>query len=79
MNNQKRSRQHTGDKASKPWIPVNDRLIWISCLLAGLFLCAANTAHAVVGAVVPFTSLEAEDGYLGGGATVVSLTSAPTS
>jgi hypothetical protein len=78
MNSQKRTRQHTGDKASKPWIPMNDRLIWVSCLLAGLFLCAANTAHAGVGAVVPFTSLEAEDGYLGGGATVVSLTSAPT-
>ncbi len=79
MSNQKRSRQHTGDKASKSWIPLDQRLIWVSCLLAGLFLCAANTAHAVVGAVVPFTSLEAEDGYLGGGATVVSLTSAPTS
>jgi hypothetical protein len=41
-------------------------------------LCAANTALATVGAVTPFTSFEAENGALAGGAQVVALTSAPT-
>jgi Concanavalin A-like lectin/glucanases superfamily/Fibronectin type III domain len=35
-------------------------------------------AQAMVGATTPFTSVEAESGFVGGGATVVSLTSAPT-
>ncbi|NEA30673.1 carbohydrate-binding protein [Streptomyces sp. SID13031] len=39
---------------------------------------AGNTADAVAGATVPFTSYEAEAGSLGGGATSVSLTAAPT-
>ncbi len=37
-----------------------------------------NRAQAVVGAAVPFTSYEGESGALGGGATVVSVTAAPT-
>src|SRR5882724_9952912 len=47
-------------------------------LAAALLLCPGNRAHATVGATTPFTSLEAEAGTLGGGATLVSLTSAPT-
>lgn len=41
-------------------------------------LWAANRAHGAPGAVVPFTSVEAESGYLGGGATIVSLAAPPT-
>jgi fibronectin type 3 domain-containing protein len=41
-------------------------------------LCIGNTAHATVGATTAFTSYEAESGALGGGASVVSLTAAPT-
>src|ERR1700678_1212196 len=48
-----------------------------SCVVVALvFSCAPKFAHAV-GATVPFTSLEAEAGTLGGGATAVSLTAAP--
>jgi hypothetical protein len=46
--------------------------------LAVSLLCTANKAGATVGASTPFTSVEAESGFLGGGATVVSLTSPPT-
>ena len=42
-------------------------------LLAG----AHKAANAVVGATTPFTSLEAEAGTLGGGATVVGQQLAP--
>ena len=45
---------------------------------ANLFLGIGNNAHAAVGAMTPFTSYEAEAGAPGGGASVVSLTSAPT-
>jgi Carbohydrate binding module (family 6)/F5/8 type C domain len=45
--------------------------------VATLFLRAGANAHAV-GATTPFTSYEAESGLLGGGATVIALTSAPT-
>jgi hypothetical protein len=38
----------------------------------------SNTAYANVSATTPFTSHEVESGLLGGGATIVSLTSAPT-
>jgi len=41
-------------------------------------LCLAGKAYATVGAATPFISLEAEDGALSGGASVVSVTSAPT-
>ncbi len=41
-------------------------------------MASGNSASATVGAVVPFTSFEAEAGLCGGGAAVVSLTSAPT-
>lgn len=48
--------------------------------LAGTaWLSSAPAAHAAtVGATTPFTSYQAEAGTLGGGASVVSLTSAPT-
>jgi hypothetical protein len=50
--------------------------------IATLIICSAvipaGSAHAAVGATVPFTSVEGESGYLGNGATVVFLTSAPT-
>jgi parallel beta-helix repeat protein len=46
----------------------------LACLL--LFSTAAFAQG--VGAVTPFTSYEAEAGTVGGGATIVSLTSAPT-
>jgi hypothetical protein len=59
-------------------------VVWLCCLSAG----AAPSAHpalarttaaqtATAGATVPFTSYEAEAGTATGGATVVSLTSAP--
>src|SRR5882724_793818 len=41
-------------------------------------LCLGDKAYATVGATTPFTSVEAESGILGGGAAVVTLTSAPT-
>ncbi|HEY2083613.1 MAG TPA: coagulation factor 5/8 type domain-containing protein, partial [Verrucomicrobiae bacterium] len=48
-------------------------------VLAGMmFFCAGEKAGATVGATTPFTSFEGESGLLGGGATIVSLTSAPT-
>jgi hypothetical protein len=54
-------------------------LIHIPCALAvaAALLCQTNEAHAV-GAVTPFSSYEAEAGTRGGGATLVTLTSAPT-
>src|SRR5260370_7030514 len=56
------------------------RIIHLPCapMAAIMLLCIGNKASAIVGATTPFTSLEAEAGALGGGATVVSLTSAPT-
>jgi hypothetical protein len=49
--------------------------IHISCMLiaASAFLCMGNSAHANVGATVPFTEYEAENGTLGGGASIVKL------
>ncbi len=56
-----------------------NKYFFTSALAVVLFWCGANQrASAGVGAVVPFTSYEAEAGLLGGGAAVVSLTSAPT-
>ncbi|HWD90865.1 MAG TPA: carbohydrate-binding protein [Verrucomicrobiae bacterium] len=52
------------------------RLICATAALL-LFLHAGANAHAV-GATTPFTSYEGESGLLGGGATIVALTSAPT-
>jgi hypothetical protein len=46
--------------------------ITVSCF------CGANATRANVGATTPFASYEAEDGALGGGAAIVSLTAAPT-
>ncbi len=48
-----------------------------TCVVAMMCLCAGVKAHATVGATTPFTSFEAEAGTLGGGASIVSLTSAP--
>ena len=45
-------------------------------ILAGLFL--GNHAYATVGATTLFTDVEAETGLLGDGASIVSITSAPT-
>jgi hypothetical protein len=54
----------------------------LAALLTGSMLAAvaaqAAAAPSGAGATVPFTSYEAEAGTLGGGATVVSLTAAPT-
>jgi hypothetical protein len=47
-------------------------------IAAVIWLSGANRACAAAGAVTPFTSVEAENGALGGGATVVLLTSPPT-
>ncbi|MEO7719410.1 MAG: coagulation factor 5/8 type domain-containing protein [Capsulimonas sp.] len=46
-------------------------------MIAGALSGITTQAHAV-GATTPFTSYEAESGAIGGGASVVSLTSAPT-
>lgn len=46
--------------------------------IAIVLLSLGNESYAIVGATTPFTSYEAEAGALGGGASVVSLTSAPT-
>ncbi|WP_405056771.1 carbohydrate-binding protein [Kribbella sp. NBC_01505] len=61
-------------------IPLR-RLIGAACTIAltAISLTAVVvTPAAAAGATVPFTSLEAEAGSLGGGATSVSLTAAPT-
>ncbi|HWX22600.1 MAG TPA: carbohydrate-binding protein [Candidatus Binatia bacterium] len=48
-------------------------------LTAALLLFSyPSTIHAGIGATTPFISYEAESGFLGGGATVVSVTAAPT-
>ncbi len=43
-----------------------------------MVLYVGHLAYANVGATTPFTSYEAESGLVGGGATIVALTSAPT-
>lgn len=50
---------------------------FLLCIFAAILL-SGNTSRAVVGATTPFTSYEGEDGALGGGASIVSLTAAPT-
>jgi Carbohydrate binding module (family 6)/F5/8 type C domain len=52
--------------------------IYGALTMATAGLCIGGTVYATVGATTPFTSCEAEAGTLGGGAGVVSLTSAPT-
>jgi hypothetical protein len=47
-------------------------------ITAASVMVLADSAYANVGATTPFTSYEAEAGTLGGGATVLSLTSPPT-
>ena len=47
-------------------------------LASVMLLCMASTAFATVGATTPFTSFEAENATLAGGAQVQLLTSAPT-
>src|ERR1700744_5794549 len=55
------------------------RMARLSALVFLVMLIWRNeAAHAGVGAVTPFTSGEAESGYLGGGATMMYLTNAPT-
>jgi hypothetical protein len=49
----------------------------LSALASSLLLSMTAPAQGI-GAVTPFTSYEAEAGKVGGGATIVSLTSAPT-
>ncbi|HEY2081941.1 MAG TPA: autotransporter-associated beta strand repeat-containing protein [Verrucomicrobiae bacterium] len=44
------------------------------CLFAGLALLGGNTKALAVGAVTPFTTIEAESGILGGGAVVRAFT-----
>jgi fibronectin type 3 domain-containing protein len=60
-------------KSLKPIFRLHGALFAVTA-----FLCAGIKSFATVGATVPFTSYEAEAGMLGGGAGVVSLTSAPT-
>ena len=50
------------------------------CLLVWVLLSTAsfNEVRASVGATTPFISYEAENGFLGGGATIYYLTNAPT-
>ncbi len=43
-----------------------------------MLLCAGIKANATVGATTPFINVEAEDGTLGGGASIVAVTTAPT-
>ncbi|HEX4265136.1 MAG TPA: carbohydrate-binding protein [Verrucomicrobiae bacterium] len=62
---------------SAPSFPQSVCRLATALVAATLFLRAGTNAHAV-GATTPFTSYEAESGLLGGGATVVMLTSAPT-
>ena len=49
-----------------------------AAIVATAFLFCGARADASVGAVTPFTSYEGEAGTLGGGASIVSLTSPPT-
>jgi len=55
-------------------------LVGCYALLIPVLVClqVESRARAAVGAVTPFFPVEAETGTLGGGATMVSLTSAPT-
>lgn len=55
-----------------------EKLPWLTVWLAIAILFCARAVQASVGANTPFTSIEAESGRLGGGATIVSLTSPPT-
>ncbi|WNG49145.1 coagulation factor 5/8 type domain-containing protein [Archangium minus] len=48
-------------------------------VVASTLLCVGGRAHASVGATTPFVSYEAEAGKVGGGASISSLTSPPTS
>ena len=46
---------------------------FLHLLAAAILRCLALRAHATVGAATPFTTIEAEDGQLGGGAIVHTL------
>src|SRR5450759_3576935 len=52
--------------------------ILCNLLAAIMLLGIANTVYATVGAITPFVSFEAETATFSGGASVVSLTSSPT-
>jgi hypothetical protein len=59
-------------------LPYSMKAICAATLFAiATVLCFPVSSHAT-GATVPFTSYEAEAGSLGGGATIVALTSPPT-
>jgi Carbohydrate binding module (family 6)/F5/8 type C domain/Abnormal spindle-like microcephaly-assoc'd, ASPM-SPD-2-Hydin/Right handed beta helix region len=53
-------------------------IVWAPFASVGAATHAAPSAVGAAGATTPFTSYEAEAGSLGGGASTVSLTSAPT-
>ncbi|HEY4454330.1 MAG TPA: hypothetical protein VGN81_08470 [Pseudonocardiaceae bacterium] len=55
-------------------------MVWLCCLPVGAAapVHPATTQAATAGATTPFTSYEAEAGTVSGGASVVSLASAPT-
>jgi hypothetical protein len=72
MRTQEHSRFAIGSSASTVLHILS--LLAITVLLSG----SGDRAYAAVGATTSFTSYEAEAGVLGGGASVVSLTSAPT-
>src|SRR5882757_2953100 len=57
---------------------VGSLLLVAAAVTAVTLSGSSPAAAATVGATTPFTSYEAESGTLGGGATTVSLTTAPT-
>src|SRR5882762_9428860 len=65
---------HSCDSESmRKSLQINHLLVFaFACLVFG------NRAGATVGATIPFTSFEAENGVLGGSALIQSLTAAPT-
>src|SRR5258708_15715496 len=53
------------------------RPVWLVAVAISLMVFG-NDAYAIVGATMPFTSVEAESGGLAGGAIVRSLAAPPT-
>ncbi|MDH6122341.1 hypothetical protein ABH930_006683 [Kitasatospora sp. GAS204A] len=81
--------RRTPHLAARRWMSAAVAAVLTGCTLAafattptaaaaGVGATAPTAAAAGVGATVPFTSFEGEAGTLAGGASVVSLTSAPT-
>ncbi len=70
--------QKVNQQLTKPMKPMKILNLFFCLLGAALgVMCCGNKAHAQ-GASTPFISYEAESGTLGGGATIVALTSPPT-